>query len=211
MIRRCPVHGFFRGETCNCGEKGNLVLDAPRVEKLGRFISGALRHFPEDLGLAMDQRGWVDLEVLYDAMKTRYKWANKKHLQALVESDVKGRYEIRKGKIRARYGHSVHVDLEYPPCNLEKVYYGASREEVDIILEGGLRPVRQRYVHLSTTPEKSLEVASFHTENPVIIEIDAKKAQEDGIKMLEVNQNIILSEEVPPPYLTLYKPKTDQI
>lgn len=203
MIKKCPNHGYFRGEACQCGESGSLILDDDQTERLGRFISGALRHFPDDLGLAMNQHGWVDVDVLCDAMKTRYKWSNKEKLFSIIESDEKGRYEIAGRKIRARYGHSVEVDLDFPENTLPELYYGASREEVDILLEKGIRPIKQRYVHLSTSSEKALEVASIHTDDPVLIIIDANEAQNEGVAMLSATETIVLSEEIPPQYLRL--------
>ncbi len=203
MIKKCQVHGAFRGTECKCGEAGTLLLDDEQTERLGRFISGALRHFPDDLGLAMNQHGWVDLDVLCDAMRTRYKWSNKEKLLSIIESDEKGRYEIQGRKIRARYGHSVDVDLDYPENTLPELYYGASREEVDILLEKGIKPMKQRYVHLSTSAEKALEVAGIHSDDPILILINAAEAQNDGVRMLSATENIVLSEEIPPQYLKL--------
>jgi putative RNA 2'-phosphotransferase len=205
MIKKCQNHGFFRSDTCACGEAGILILNDEQTERLGRFISGALRHFPDDLGLAMNQHGWVDLDVLVDAMRTRYKWSNKEKLFSIIESDEKGRYEIKVNKIRARYGHSVDVDLDYDENTLPEVYYGASREEVDILLEKGIRPVKQRYVHLSTSADKAREVAKIHTEDPVLLVVNAQEAQDDGVAILSATENIVLSDEIPPQYLSLMK------
>jgi putative RNA 2'-phosphotransferase len=205
MIKKCQNHGFFRAEACICGDAGTLILTDEQTERLGRFISGALRHFPDDLGLAMNQHGWVDLDVLVDAMRTRYKWSNKEKLFSIIESDEKSRYEIKANKIRARYGHSVDVDLDYEENTLPEIYYGASREEVDILLEKGIKPVRQRYVHLSTSADKAREVAKIHTEDPVLLVVNAEEAQNDGVAILSATENIVLADEIPPQYLSLMK------
>jgi len=60
-------------------------------------------------------------------MKTRYKWSNKEKLYSIIESDEKGRYEIKGNKIRARYGHSVDVDLDYDENTQPELYYGAKQ------------------------------------------------------------------------------------
>ena len=70
-IRVCPVHGFYRGETCECGYKGEKILDRDKVEKLGRFVSGLLRHFPEKFNLKMDKNGWVDFNMLVKIVNRR--------------------------------------------------------------------------------------------------------------------------------------------
>ncbi|NYT20076.1 MAG: RNA 2'-phosphotransferase [Methanosarcinales archaeon] len=204
MIRKCKEHGYFRGEVCpDCGKSGRYVLDDEREERLGRFVSGALRHFPDDVGLTMDKQGWVNMDLLCDLMERRYRWASRERLISLVESDVKNRYEIAGSRIRARYGHSVDVELDYPDNELPYLYYGVSQEEVDMLLDAGIAPLRQTYVHLSTSREKATESASVHTENPVVLEIDADEAQNDGIEFMAVNSDIVLVESVPPEYLSI--------
>ncbi|MEA1985783.1 MAG: RNA 2'-phosphotransferase [Euryarchaeota archaeon] len=202
MIRKCKTHGYFRGEQCpECGEQGRYVLDDSREERMGRFVSGVLRHFPQEVGLSMELEGWVDMDALCDIMEDRYRWATKERFISLVESDVKNRYEIQGSSVRARYGHSVNVDLDYPENEISPLYYGVSQEEVDMLLENGIAPMRQRYVHLSTSYDRAREAASVHTESPVVLEICASEAQEDGLCFLHVNDNIVLAEEVPAEYV----------
>jgi len=201
-IRFCPEHGFYRGEKCKCGAEGELILPKEKVEKLGKFISGVLRHFPDKFGLNMDENGWVNLESLARVVKRRYRWANIWLIKALVYSDEKQRYELKDDKIRARYGHSVDVKLDdLPPAEEDVLYYGTSEEEAHRMLEIGIKPVNQRYVHLSTTIEKSREVASIRTDSPIVLEIDAKKAREDGIRIVKANDLIALAEEIPAKYI----------
>jgi len=201
-IRFCPEHGFYRGEICKCGYRGELILEKERVEKLGRFISGILRHFPQRFGLEIDENGWIDFEGLVRAVKKKFKWANRWLVKAIVYSDEKGRYEIRDNKIRAKYGHSVEVELkDYPPANEDVLYYGTSEEEAQRLLEIGIKPVNQTFVHLSTTIEKGEEVARLRTDEPIILEIDAKKAREDGIRIIKANEFIALAKEIPPKYI----------
>jgi putative RNA 2'-phosphotransferase len=207
MIRQCPSHGFFRGDRCECGQAGQLVLDEAKTEQLGRLVAGALRHFPEDLGLSMDSRGWVDLTVLSEVIHRRHRWTSESLIVALVRSDPKDRYEIRDASIRARYGHSVKIDLDHPENELPRLYYGASEEEADRLLEVGLKSASQRYVHLSTTPEKAWHVGTFRTSNPRVIQADAEAAQKAGVKMMVVNEDIVISEPIPAEFLSLFPSK----
>jgi len=206
-IRFCPEHGYYRGVECEiCGFKGEVILDREKVEKLGRFVSGILRHFPQKFNLEMDENGWVDFEELSRIVSRKYRWANKWLIKAMVYSDKKGRYEISENRIRARYGHSVDVKLsDYELAENDILYYGTSEEEAHRLLEIGIKPVNQRYVHLSTTIEKGIEVAMLRTDDPIILAIDAKKARESGIKFLKANEFIVLSEEIPPDYIKVLK------
>ena len=202
-IRVCPEHGFYRGIECDiCGFQGEVVINKGRVERLGKFISGVLRHFPEKFGLEMDENGWVDLEKLLKIVARRYRWANRWAVKALIYSDRKGRYEMKENKIRARYGHSVDVQLnDMPEAGENILYYGTSEEESIRLLELGIKPVNQTYVHLSTTLEKSEEVARLRTDEPIILEVDAKKARENGVRLIKVNEHIVLAKEIPPQYI----------
>ncbi len=201
-IRFCPNHGFYRGEICKCGIKGELILNKEKVEKLGRLISGILRHFPDKFGLEMDENGWVSFESLVKAVRRKYKWANRWLVKALIYSDQKDRYELKDDKIRARYGHSIRVELnDMPLDDSDILYYGTGEEEAQRILDIGLKPVNQVFVHLSRTFEKGEEVARLRTDKPIVIEIDAKKAREDGIRILKANKYIALAKEIPARYI----------
>jgi len=207
MIKRCPQHGFFRGERCECGSEGQLILDEAKTEQLGRLVAGGLRHFPKDLGLEMDSLGFVDLAKLGDVVQRRHRWASRELVVALVQSDPKQRYEIKGDNVRARYGHSVDVALDHEENRLPLLFYGASEEEADRILEIGLKPASQRYVHLSTTPEKAWHVATFRTGNPRVIQADALAAQKEGVKMMTVNEDIVISEMIPSRFLCVLSAK----
>ncbi len=204
MIRRCQEHGYFRGENCpECGEKGRYLLDDEREQRLGRFVSGALRHFPDDLGLQMDLQGWIDLDGFCGVMKKRYPWTSEDRLIGLVESDTKKRYEIDDRYIRARYGHSVDVDLDHPICDAEFLYYGVSQEEVEMVLDQGISPIRQTYVHLSTSKQRANEAASVHTDNPIILQVNALEASEEDIVFICANEDIALAEHVPAEFISI--------
>ena len=203
MIRRCPQHGFFRGEHCDCGSAGQLLLDETKTEQLGRLVAGCLRHFPGDLGLVMDGQGWVDLTSLGQVVASRHRWAGKELVIALVQSDSKQRYEIAGDRVRARYGHSVDVELDHPENKLPRLYYGASEEEADRILEIGIKPASQKYVHLSTTAEKAWHVATFRTGNPRVIQAEAAAAQQAGVRMMTVNEDIVISDMIPARFLSI--------
>ena len=201
-IKQCPVHGFFRGAECGCGNPGKFVLSSYKAEKLGKIISGALRHFPDDLGLEMDEQGWVRLDDLIKVIERKYPWARPYHVEAMFDTDDKGRYERKGDKVRARYGHSVGIKLDFPDADYDLLYYGTSEEEADRILEIGLKPVNQHMVHLSKSIEEAVKVACIRTEHPVIIAVDARKAQAKGIRILDAGP-VCLALQVPPEFIQI--------
>ncbi|HTY91251.1 MAG TPA: RNA 2'-phosphotransferase [Methanocella sp.] len=201
-IKQCPRHGYFRGSQCTCGNPGRFILSGYKAEKLGRIMSGALRHFPGELGLKLDEHGWASMDDLEKAIAAKYPWAQRQHIEAMLETDEKGRYEWDDNRVRARYGHSINVDLDYPEADYDVLFYGTSEEEADRILEIGLKPVNQHHVHLSKSIEEAVKVACIRTEHPVIISIDARKAKGKGILIIDAGP-VCLSGPIPPEYLKI--------
>ncbi len=206
MLRECKVHGYFRGESCPiCGDKGRFLMNEQELEQIGRTMAGALRHFPEKFGLEMDPQGFVSLRDFIDALRThqrRYHWVRPHHLIAIIETDPKGRYQVSNDLIRATYGHTIDLDLKLPTDNTpDKLFYPTTPEEADIILETGLKPSDRKLVHLSKTYKDAFAAGSVRTDSPVILEVDARKAVQDGLRIQKAGRTVYLAEKVPADYL----------
>lgn len=185
MIRACEEHGYFDGETCPvCGDEGREVLAEERRTRLSKFVSGALRHFPDDAGLSVDGRGWTDYGELAEAVSRRYQWAEAEHLEAVIATDSKGRFERSGDRVRAAYGHSVDVELEPIESTVPAtLYHGTAPRNVEAILEDGLKPMSRQRVHLSETLEEAREVGRRHADEPVLLRVDADAMERDGFEI----------------------------
>lgn len=203
MIRVCDEHGFFEGETCpDCGDTGRHVLDANRRTRLSKFMSGALRHFPDDVGLTLDDRGWAAYEALVDAVTGKYSWATPEHVAAVIATDPKGRFERRGERVRAAYGHSVDVDLDPTDTMVpDRLYHGTAPRNLDAIAEEGLRPMGRQQVHLSATPAAAREVGQRHADSPVRLAIDARAMVDDGFAIDQRGTDTYTVDHVPPAYI----------
>jgi len=212
MLSECEEHGYYRGESCPiCGKEGKFLMNEKELNSLSRILAGALRHFPEKLGLMMDGHGWVDISELIESIGTSrsgFKWLRVHHIKALVETDPRGRYQIDGGMIRATYGHTIDVNLDdLPEAEIDEFYYPVTEEEADIIIEGGLYPTDRKKVHLSGSIEKALEAGRVRTENPIILRIDGKKAREDGIKIYRAGNDVYITEVVDARYISKLEKK----
>ena len=207
MLSECEEHGYYRGEACPiCGEKGKFLMNEKELNSLSRILAGALRHFPEKLGLMMDGHGWVDISELIESIGTSrsgFKWLRVHHIKALVETDPRGRYQIDGGMIRATYGHTIDVNLDdLPEAEIDEFYYLVTEEEADIILEGGLHPTDRKKVHLSGSIEKALEAGKVRTEEPLILKIDGKKAKKDGLKIYRAGTDVYITDSIDAKYIS---------
>jgi len=167
--------------------------------KVSKYMSYLLRHNPEDL--KMNSQGFVDLEDLIKKLKEKFQ-IDRNLIFEIVRKSERKRFEIKNGKIRALYGHSIPVKLKLKEDRTVKVlYHGTTPEAAAKILKTGIKPMKRKWVHLSPTIEIAKQIALRRTNKPAIIEIDAEKARKDGIKIYKATEQVFLCHEIPPKYL----------
>lgn len=173
--------------------------------RLSKTISHALRHKPEEYGLTLDAAGWVEVEDLLNALRQRKKaWsdAGLEDILTIMAESEKQRFELRNGKIRAFYGHSTAEKVEKeavtPP---DVLYHGTNAQAAAAIRKDGLRSMKRQYVHLSTDEKTARIVALRRTNQPVILRIDAHQAHARGIHFYRGNEDIWLSDPIPPEWI----------
>lgn len=171
---------------------------------LSKEISYALRHAPWEYELEIDEEGWVPIGQILDALHRTEKWKNifEEDLRKTIEQSEKKRHEIKDGKIRAMYGHSIPMKIlkeEKVPPNI--LYHGTARRFLESINEKGLRPQSRQYVHLSRDIETAENVGKRHDNKPCILIIDAKGAWNDGIKFYLGNEKVWLADTIPSKYI----------
>jgi putative RNA 2'-phosphotransferase len=175
-------------------------MNDQELNSLSRIIAGALRHFPEKFNLMMDGKGWVDIQSLIEAIGTSrsgFKWLRVHHIEAIVITDQRGRYQIDGGMMRATYGHSIDVILDdLPLAENDKFYYPVTEEEADMIIERGLHPVDRKNVHLSGSIEKAIEAGKVRTDEPLILCIDGVKARENNIKIYQAGKDVYITDSI---------------
>ncbi len=207
MLAECDEHGYFRGDACPiCQSKGKFLMNDRELDSLGRIMAGALRHFPEKLGLMIDGHGWVDINKFIEAVgvsRSGFHWLRPHHVEAIAYTDPKGRYQIDGGMIRATYGHTVDVELDdLPVSDLDELFYPVTEEELEIILEGGLHPIDRKKVHLSGSVSKALEAGHVRAEDPIILRVDSKKAVADGVQIYQAGKDVYITDEIAAKYLS---------
>ncbi len=184
---------------CEKGENMNENL-----VRLSRTMSYALRHHPEELGLKLDDEGWVAVEDLLKALRQRQVWQNvrEEDFVAIIEQSDKRRYEMRDGMIRAYYGHTVSQKIALEPATPPAIlFHGTTRKAAKAIKTEGLKPMKRQYVHLATEEETAQQVGLRRTPNPVILKISALQASQHGIKFYLGNDMVWLADPIPPQFI----------
>jgi len=206
-IRTCEVHGAFEGSRCPvCETTGRQVVSAANRTRASKFLSGALRHFPDDVGLDLDAAGWADFETVVQRTLEKYNRLDKEAVEAIVRTDPKGRFEVDDDRIRAAYGHSVDVSLASGDTPVPDVlYHGTAPDALSSIREQGLKPMSRQHVHLSGSVEAASEVGSRHASEPVILAVDAAALEADGNEITKRGRAVYTTDHVPPSYISRHE------
>jgi len=176
-------------------------MNRVKVSKLMAYI---LRHSPGEFGLKPDREGFVPLDELLKALRAVYPDVTEDFVREIVKRDPKGRYEIRGGKIRARYGHSFKVKLDHEEDTESRVlYHGTPRRNLPRIMREGLRPMRRQFVHLSTSREEAIETGRRHGRDVVLLIIDADCLRRKGLRVYKAGKHVRIVERVPPECIIL--------
>jgi putative RNA 2'-phosphotransferase len=167
-----------------------------------RTLAYALRHNPTQFNLALDAEGWASIEQLVDELRfVRYDWAFLDWTR--IERTISGsdRFEVRDGKIRAAYGHT--IELDSPPTIAEPpefLYHGTAEELMPQILATGLLRMERRFAHLSSDIDWVLSFIASKA-NGVILRVLARDAHRRGVRFRQANRHVWLADTIAPQFL----------
>lgn len=197
----CKKCGEFEGK-CECGG-GKIIIDGKKRERVSRFLSGLLRHFGHKFGLAIDPNGWASLDDVEKIISKKF-GVGMDAIKLIAKFDRKGRFEIKDSKIRAKYGHSIDVNINWSEDykTPEKLYHSTHPKNVYSILKEGLKPMKRKEVHLSSTIQDAIEVGKRYAKNPAILEIDVKALVDNGFEIRKKG-SVYTTDFVPPRFIRL--------
>ena len=159
---------------------------SPIYTNFSKRISYALRHNPKAFGLTLDAAGWVDINDLLKALgKDMTKMPTVADIWYVIDHSEKKRFEIKGDRIRATYGHSIKdkVDLGEPRFPPNLLFHGTAAETFyKHIKNEGIKPMNRQMVHLSTDADTARKVARRHSNDIVVLIIDAPRMCSDGTK-----------------------------
>lgn len=172
--------------------------------RLSKRLSLWLRHQPEAAGLSLDAQGWTEVDAVLAALARAGTPIDWPALLRLVEESDKQRFELSADAslLRARQGHSIAVDLDWPQATPPALlYHGTVERFLPAILAEGLRPMRRHHVHLSPDIDTAMRVGARRGA-PVVLAIRAAALAEAGQVFLLTGNSVWLTDHVPPSHLS---------
>ena len=175
-------------------------MDRRNVERLSKMLSLMLRHRPEEFGVEVDRYGYADVEAVLAALQDRSPSTSMADIEHLVYDAEKQRFEIADGRIRARYGHSIPVEMNRPPVEPpEFLYQEVSAGELAQVRREGLIPYDRQYVHLSYDPQRE---GGRRRGPQAVVTVRAREAHAAGVVFYDCGPTM-LTAQVPPAFLDI--------
>jgi len=173
-----------------------------RLKTLSKFMSLVLRHKPEEIGITLDENGWVLIE---DLVRSSNGILTEEVVKSVVENNDKKRFAISENgnSIRANQGHSVKIDLGLNPSEPpELLYHGTASRFLKNIQSEGLKARSRHHVHLSLDIEIARSVGRRYGK-PVILKIYSLKMHQNGYPFYLSDNGVWLTQSVPVKYINI--------
>jgi len=173
------------------------------ARKISKSLSYWLRHRPQAAGLELDGAGWTPVAAVMRALAAAGLADRREELEQVVAASDKNRFELSEdgGHIRARQGHSINVDLDWPPAEPPHVlFHGTVERNLASIMAEGLKAMKRHHVHLSPDAQTA-EIVGRRRGPPVILRIEAARMAADGHIFRLSGNGVWLTDHVPPAYI----------
>jgi len=178
-------------------------MNDKETTRTSKFLSLVLRHEPERVGLKLGDAGWVGVKELLEAVNRHGVSLTLDQLKHIVATSDKKRFAFSEDglRIRASQGHSVEVDLQYPPqMPPETLYHGTAMRFLDSIRLNGLQKMERHDVHLSAETKLTVQVGSRHGK-PALLTIRAGDMHKAGFAFRCSANGVWLVDHVPPQFI----------
>lgn len=173
------------------------------IIKTSKFLSLILRHEPERAGLQLGEAGWVCVDELLQAVNSHGVTLTLDQLKHVVATSDKKRFAFSDDgqRIRASQGHSIEVDLQYPPQTPPEIlYHGTATRFLDGIRQHGLQKMERHDVHLSAETKVTVQVGGRHGK-PALLTIRAGDMHRASFVFRCSANGVWLVNHVPPQFI----------
>ena len=176
-----------------------------KVDNLSHLMIYISGNRPDEFGLVPDKEGYIAIKELLKAINEEpgMAYVREYHLREVLLNNRDGIFEIDEKKIRSSKRNFCPVnkekDLSTPPKILFK---GVKRKAYPYILNSGLLPGANEYVVMTTDRDLAIRIARRSDQKPIILEIRAGAAIENGITFYPFGESIYLADSVPVQFIS---------
>ena len=172
---------------------------------LVRNLAFLLRHGGPVHGVAVDAEGWAELADVVRALRSKSRpcrGLRMGEIEELVRAQEPERFELRRGRVRALYGHTLPgVVAAKPAAAPTRLFHGTSADAEPVIRREGLRPMGRGHVHLTSDLGYALQVARAAGASWVVLRVRSAEAETAGARFLTTAGHVWLGGAIGPEFI----------
>jgi len=168
-------------------------------------MSYILGNRPDEFGLVPDRQGYITIKEFLKAIneEPNMAYVRESHIREVLLHERDGIFEIGGEKIRSTKREFCPVererDLAPPPKILFK---GVKRKAYPYILKSGLFPGSKEHVVMTRDRDLAIRIARRLDQKPIVLEISAGSANENGITFYHFGDSLYLADRVPVQFIS---------
>ena len=171
-----------------------------KVAHLNRLLNYILGNKPDEFGLVPDKEGYISLKELLKAIneEPNMAYVRESHIREVLLHNRDGFFEITEKKIRSIKRNFTPVDKDHNRVHPPKTLYkGIKRKTYPFILKSGLLPGSKEHIVMTKDKDLAIRIAHRLDQKPIILEIKAGVAAENGIPFFLFGDSIYLADKIP--------------
>lgn len=177
------------------------------MSKKNRFKSGNLSHMlvyilghrPYEFGVVPDAEGFLKYKDLLQALNEEPGWGYVRQgsINEVLMGEDRSLFEVTEGKIRTiERRWEINDDGELSELPSKIFFHGIRRKAHPVAMDKGLRPLEGSHYILSPDREMAERIGRRRDPQPVILEIKAEAALEEGLDIRRFG-DLFLVKEIP--------------
>lgn len=174
-----------------------------RTDSLCRLMVYILGHRPDEFGLVPDKEGFITFKELLWAIHEEQGWGyvRQVHINEVLMGKERDLFQPEDKRIRA-LDRQWHLDLDNPILSSPKILFTPIRRKAHpFAMEKGLKSTEDRYLILTSDRDMAKRIGHRRDQNPVLLEIMAASAQEEGIFFYPFG-HLFLTTDIPARFIS---------
>jgi len=176
-----------------------------KVANLSRLMSYLLGNRPDEFGLVPDREGYITIKEFLKAIneESNMAYVRESHVREVLLYDRDSTFEIDGKKIRSTKRNFCPVKKDEDLAPLPKILFkGVKRKAYPSILKSGLLPGSKEHVVMTKDRDLAIRIARRLDPKPIILEISAGSAIENGIALYHFGGSLYLADTVPVQFIS---------
>lgn len=187
-------------------------MDKHKLKKLHKILFSMLAKQPDIYGLLPDKDGWIKIKDVQGALIQEPELPNITTASLMQFFDVFGYETFETNNLCVRVRDRKDLPLPQTAAPPEILYVPIRPKTYELVAMEGIVPQHNKeWVILSTTKELAVKIGRRRDNNPIISEVMALNAENDGVIFKKFGENLFLADAIKPKYIKLPpQPKNKQ-